>query len=369
MAGSSMNQGYVEKISPFLQKKMEQIKSEFGENSKEYLALARQYVKSEKETLHEEEHNRRHWEADVHVKLNEKVETLHGMERLYHRTIVVEPTMACMSHCRYCLRGNYEIFNLTKDELEAIAAYCGTTGASSGLEEILITGGDPLLAADLVSFFVDQIIEKAPNIRIIRIATRLLTHAPELIDDKVFSILDKASGTLRFEIATQINHPVEFFPETIEKIRQLQKRGAHIYSQNVLLKGVNDDADTLIQLYLLMRRYGLEAHYLFHCVPMQGMHHFRTSVQKGLELAKQLSNSGCLSGRAKPMYALMTDVGKVTLYDGVILGKEGHFLNLKTEYKFAERLAWNPSWQLPDTAFVTEDGYIGIHYLDGTDDE
>lgn len=141
-----------------------------------------------------------------------------------------------------------------------------------------------------------------------------------------------------------------------------------IYSQNVLLKGVNDNINTLVELYTLMHRYGIESHYLFHCVPLKGMHHFRTTVEKGIELARELTSGGRISGRAKPMYSLMTDVGKVTLYDGTMIGKENETLMIKTGYKYEDRMRWNPSWKLPDTAFVDGDGRICVRYLDGSDD-
>jgi lysine 2,3-aminomutase len=175
---------------------------------------------------------------------------------------------------------------------------------------------------------------------------------------------------VRFEIATQINHPVDLFPETIEVFGNFQAMGISIYSQNVLIKNVNDNIGTLVSLYNKMRENGIEAHYLFHCVPMRGIHHYRTTVAKGLRLAKELTNSGLISGRVKPMYALMTDIGKITLYDGTILRKDEkrNMILLKSSYKYEDRMKNNPDWQIPKTAEVDDDGYLRIWYLDGSDD-
>lgn len=360
---------FKELVSPFLKEKMQVVEREYGKDSPRLTALVKQYIKSPLEDADYEEHNRRHYEADLNVEGGgTRGHHLRGMERLYNRTIVVEPTLACMSHCRYCLRGNYDYFLLTEKDLEAIAEYCGTVGRETGVEEILVTGGDPFLIPEKVEFFISKIREKADNIRLIRIATRLLTHDPNRIDNRMLAIFDKADYNIRFEVATQINHSVEFFPETIEKIKELQRHNVRIYSQNVLLKGVNDNIDELVELYTLMHRYGVESHYLFHCVPLRGMHHFRTTVEKGLKLARELTSGGRISGRAKPMYALMTDVGKVTLYEGAITGKEEGALIIKTGYKYEDRIRWNPSWKLPDTAFVDKDGRICVRYLDGEDD-
>ncbi len=369
MAGISRNGDFPEKVSKFLKEKIDSVAVTYGMDSQEYRALALQYLKHPEEGQKSEENNNRHWEADLQVDtVDENTLILHGMERLYNKSIVVEPTMICSAHCRYCLRGNYDIFTLSEEELLNIAKYCGTVGAHSGLEEILITGGDPLIVPQRLDYFIESLIEHASNIKIIRIATRLITHDPGRIGDSFYNILRKKSDELRFEVATQINHAVELFPETIEVIRKIKELGAAIYSQNVLLKGVNDDIESLITLYNAMRKYDIEPHYLFHCVPMKGMHHFRTSVEKGLYLVKEMVNSGRMSGRSKPMYALMTDVGKVTLYEGTIIGKKDGHLELKTNYSYEDRMKWNPSWKLPSTAYVDDSGNIVIRYLDGIDE-
>lgn len=204
--------GFKELVSGFLREKMQAVESKYGKDSPQFVALEKQYIKSPLEDADYEEHNRRHYEADLDVEeIGAGSHHLRGMERLYNRTIVVEPTLACMSHCRYCLRGNYDYFLLTEEDLNAIAEYCGTVGKETGIEEILVTGGDPFLIPEKVEFFISKIREKADNIHLIRIATRLLTRAPNRTDNRMLSIFDKADDNIRFEVATQITHPVEFF--------------------------------------------------------------------------------------------------------------------------------------------------------------
>jgi lysine 2,3-aminomutase len=128
---------------------------------------------------------------------------------------------------------------------------------------------------------------------------------------------------------------------------------------------VNDNINALSQLYDELRYIGVIPHYLFHAVPMKGTDNFRTTVRRGIDLIKELTSSGFVSGRAKPDYALMTDVGKVTLYENTILGTEGKYLLIKTMYKFDDRKSWNPSYILPELAFVNSDGTISVKYLDG----
>ncbi len=366
MVEKTQNLMFPEKIPPFLKDKMEIIRKTKGEDSGDYKGLFFQYKKLDQENIQTKEENIKHWEADLNVESGGY--KLKGVERLYKRSMVIEPTMICAARCRYCLRAGYDMFTLSEAELIKVAQLCGAKELRDQIREVLITGGDPFIVPQRLGFLIEAIAEYAPNIKITRIATRLFTQDPKRINNNVIEIFKKKL-IIRFEIATQINHPVEFFPETIEKIKVFKDMGIAIYSQNVLLKGVNDDIDTLIDLYDKMRTYGLEAHYFFHCLPMKGMHHLRPSLAKGLDLVKQLVNSGVISGRAKPMYAAMTDIGKITIYEGTILKRDGDDkILLQSEYSYNDRLAWNQSWQLPKNAEVDENGLLRMWYLDGSDD-
>jgi len=365
VAGTVIGQDFVEKIPPFLERKMESLRNERGENCAGYQALRLQYRKLDDEKGGSAEANRKHYEAAM----SEQQESsgLRGVERLYRRCVVVETTMVCAAHCRYCLRANYEIFTLSEDELVATAKFLGSEGLKDEVKEVLITGGDPLIVPRKLDVLLEAINEYAPNIQTARIATRLITQDPDRINNNVFHAFRKRPG-LRLELATQINHPIEFFPEAIECFNRFNDMGVKMYSQNVLLKGVNDDFDTLVELYDLIRANNIEAHYLFHAIPLKGTHHLRPTVRKGLDLAKRLTSSGYISGRAKPMYALMTEIGKITLYEGSILEKnDDNQILVQSGYAFADRKRWNPGYQLPSTAYVDEDGMMRIWYLDGED--
>lgn len=353
-----------EKISHFLREKLEELKIRKGENSEDYKALYLQYHMSYNEKEESSEVNLRHWHADMDIESQE-----HGLERLYTKTLAIEPTMVCAAHCRYCLRSNYDIFTLREDELLNVAKFCGSNNTRDQVNEVLITGGDPLIVPNRLNYLIEALIEYAPNIKIMRIATRLPLQDPYRIDNNVYEIFRKHRDIVNFELATQINHPAELFPEAVKVFKEFRDMGVTIYSQNVLLKSVNDKIKTLINLYNRLREMGIEAHYLFHCIPLRGTHSFRTTVEKGLQLARELTNSGKISGRIKPMYALMTEIGKITLYEGTILdkNKERNEVLVQSLYQYEERLKNNPNWKLPRTAEVDENGYLRIWYLDGED--
>ena len=354
---------FKELISPFLQRKLEELRLNYGEESREYNAIARQYVRDKlEEEVDATRQRRRHYEAEVHV-LHKGVE-LKGVERLYRRTVLLEPTTACAAHCRWCLRGQYPIQALTSNDILENLDYFSSI---EELREILITGGEPLIAMPQLEFVLQNIVVRVPQIEVVRIGARLLTQAPERLTDQALSILAQ-KRRFRVEIGVHICHPLEFWPETIEKLQQLRDAGMRLYNQHPLLKDVNDDSDTLITLYDLMRSHDVEAHYLFHCIPMRGMDHHRTTVQRGLDLISVLTGGGHFSGRAKPIYAAMTDIGKVALFHGSIVkrNEQDNAILLKSSYRCDERKSWNPSWSIPETCEVDGDGYMSVWYPDGS---
>lgn len=353
-----MNMEFPEKISQHILELMDKLKKKYGEESKEYNALYNQYVMTDNEKTHIQEGNLKHYEAGL---VNNDI--ANNVERLYRRQLVVELTMACAAHCRYCLRSNYYKKQITRKEIDIIVQYCNS---DKDLKEILITGGDPFLVPQLLKYFITELSDKAQNIKIIRIGTRLPVQDPRRFDQDLFSFFKSYAERFIFEVAVQINHVAEIDEESIKIFQELINAKVKIYSQNVLLKGVNDDITSLIDLYDELRYLGIEAHYLFHAVPIKGMYHFRCSINRAIELIASLTSSGMISGRIKPMLSLMTDVGKVTLYEGVLKEKDDQgYFTIKTKYSLKERMKWNPSYKIPSSAFVDDDGYINVKYLDG----
>lgn len=343
------------KTSKYIQELLALAENTYGETSSEYQGIYNQYFKMpEVEDTYLV--NRRHYEAEMSGEGLPK-----GLERLYKRTVVIDLLSTCASECVYCLRGYYESFALNDVDMRDIALYCSK---DPNLKEVLITGGDPLISFKKLRTLISELAIHAPNIEFVRIGTRLPVQDPYKLNEELYRFFDSMKDRFVFEIACQINHPFELQPKTREVMKNLQKFGCRIYSQNVLLKDVNDNVGTLISLYDALRYLGITPHYLFHAVPMKGTNNFRTSVAKGLELIKQLTTKGEISGRAKPQYALMTDIGKVTLYEDTIVGREERYLIIKTRYTLEDRKKWNPNYLLPSSAFVNEDGTLSVKYLD-----
>jgi len=107
MAGAN-NSNFAEKLTPYLKQRLVETSEKYGINSEEYKAFEKQYLKSEDEDKINHEDRLRHYQSEVHVHYEGKA--LRGVERLYRRTILLEPTMVCAAHCRWCLRGQYPQF-------------------------------------------------------------------------------------------------------------------------------------------------------------------------------------------------------------------------------------------------------------------
>ncbi len=354
---------FIQKYSPFLQHKLDEARSAPNVNQSVLRMLELQYRKDPREDDISEHERQRHYESEMHITF--EGQPIKGIERLYRRSMVIEPTTVCAAHCRWCLRGQYDMLHLTREEITRITRYIGKAEVTQDLREVLITGGDPLMVPDKRLVPGDAWSKVLPESKIIRIGTRVPLQDPVRINDSMLNMLTEQLRRFRIEIGIHINHPSELFPEVIAAIDRLIAIGVGIYDQTVLLKGVNDELTTLIDLYDILRYKKIEAHYLFHCIPLRGMKHHRTSIQRGIELINALTSSGHVSGRSKPMFTLLTDVGKVTLYENTIIDRDdAHNVLLQTDYRYEDRVKWNPLWQLPKSASVDDNGFLRVWYLD-----
>lgn len=348
---------FVEQLSPFLLEKLETARRTPSENRIVDI-LERQYLRDAREDAVAPTDVTRHYEAAI--------PSLPGVERIYRTTALVEPTTTCAAHCRWCLRARYEPLQMSAGQIEAFAQYCGHPDRAGELTEVLITGGDPLLVPKKLELLFENLAAHAPNIGTYRIGTRVPLHAPERVDSDLLDVLSRFGA--KIEIAVHVNHTLELFPEVLFALDRIRDTGARMYNHTVLLRGVNDNAGDLVALCRRLRTLDIENHYLFHCVPMAGMRHHRTSVARGLALARELSSGGSVSGRSRPTFALITAVGKVVPYEGTLAGREGSRILIRTEFDAVERRRLNPSWRLPADAFVGADGRLMVWYEDGPDD-
>lgn len=181
----------------------------------------------------------------------------------------------------------------------------------SEIRDVIVSGGDPLsLPPSKLRWFVTQL-AAIEHLDVIRIGTRVPVTLPQRLFDN--ELVDMLAGAQKIWIQTHFNHPREITPEAARACRNLVNAGMPVSNHAVLLKGVNDSVSTMRNLVRGLLRIKVRPYYLFHCDPVIGAGHFRTSVWKGLEIIEGLR--GHVSGLAVPTYVVdgLHGAGKIPL--------------------------------------------------------
>src|SRR5207237_1083783 len=150
-----------------------------------------------------------------------------------------------------------------------------------------------------LKFFLDSL-KAIKHVDVIRIGTRVPVTLPQKLYDR--DLVKLLASAEKVWIQTHFNHPREVTPEAAKACKALLKAGMPLNNHSVLLKGVNDDLATMRQLLRALLRIKVRPYYIFHCDPVTGAGHFRTSIWKGLEIMEGLR--GHLSGLAIPTYVV-----------------------------------------------------------------
>ena len=245
-----------------------------------------------------------------------------GLTHRYPDRVLMVVTTFCATYCRHCMRKR--IFSageraVTKEEIDRMVDYIKR---HEEVRDVLISGGDPLtLDVGKIEYILKKLRE-IKHVEIIRFGTRLPVLAPQrFFDEKLLSILEKYSPIW---INTHFNHPNEITELAEEAVDRLLRHGIPVNNQAVLLKGVNDDPEVMLKLSRELLRIKVKPQYLFHCDPIKGAVHFRTTVDKGLEIIKYMR--GRISGMGIPTYAvdLPGGKGKVPLMPNYVVSRKGN---------------------------------------------
>jgi lysine 2,3-aminomutase len=168
------------------------------------------------------------------------------------------------------------------------------------IRDVIVSGGDPLsLPASKLRFFLDNL-AAINHVDVIRIGTRVPVTLPQKLYDQ--ELIDLLASAGKVWIQTHFNHPREITPEAARVCNALLRAGMPVNNHSVLLKGVNDSLETIRELMRALLRIKVRPYYLFHCDPVIGAGHFRTSVWKGLEIMEGLR--GHMSGLGIPTYVV-----------------------------------------------------------------
>lgn len=252
--------------------------------------------------------------------------------RLTHRypdRVLLYPTYQCAVYCRHCFRkdslADDDAASYTDDLLTPALDYIA---AHPEIREVILTGGDPLILGDDRLERLRRRIEAIGHIRLLRLHTRIPVVLPTRVGPGLVRAL---KGRLMVCLVTHFNHVREITPETVDAARLLREAGFLLLNQTVLLRGVNDDPEALRSLFReLVYALGIRPYYLHHCDATRGLTHFRTTIDRGLELMTALR--GHISGLCVPHYVLDLPGGdgKIPLGPSYVEARAGFEWSFKT---------------------------------------
>jgi lysine 2,3-aminomutase len=210
-------------------------------------------------------------------------------------------TRNCAAYCRFCTRGrevgargNIEgssaalanTPHLSREQIDQALAFIEH---QPGLNEIIVSGGDPLtLRPEILRYIFYHLgrMQKNGTLDIVRFGTRAPVHNPEMIGNahiQAISLLTNPRGMIH------INHPEELTQETKHVLERMRKEGgAILMSQTVLLRGVNDSADTLCNLFNSLAKEGIVPYYVFQNDPVYWAKHFTVPLPEAIQLWQQI---------------------------------------------------------------------------------
>ncbi len=208
-------------------------------------------------------------------------------------------TLQCSMYCRHCTRRRMvgeEDRVITEKALQRALCYIRK---HTEIRDVLISGGDPLTLSDEKLEHIISALRTIEHVDIIRIGTRVPVVMPMRITDELLSMLRKYHPIW---INTHFNHPSEITPESIRACEAIADAGIPLGNQSVLLRGVNDDTETMRELVHGLVHMRVRPYYLYQCDMSQGISHFRTKVEKGIAIIHDLT--GYTSGFAVPKFVI-----------------------------------------------------------------
>jgi len=232
----------------------------------------------------------------------------------------------CSTYCRYCTRTRM----VAKDK-----CHIGVKAWEAGLEyiekhkeirDVLISGGDPLTMPDLHVEYLLSRLRNISHVEIIRIGTKVPVVLPQRITRPLVNMMKKYHPLF---LSIHFTHADEITPEVKEACEKLANAGIPLGSQTVLLKGINDSVPVMKKLMHELLMIRVKPYYIYQCDPVVGSYHFRTTIEKGLDIIRGLR--GHTSGYAVPTYVVDAPGGggKIPLLPDYYMGREEGYALLR----------------------------------------
>jgi lysine 2,3-aminomutase len=204
----------------------------------------------------------------------------------------------CASYCRFCTRRR-KVGDPDKIPLNQYESAFEYIAAHPEVRDVILSGGDPMMLSDRRLEYIFQRLRAIPHVEIIRIGSRITSHLPERITPEFCEMVRKYHPVY---MNTHFDHPRELTPAAVAALGRLADAGVPLGCQTVLLRGTNDDPAIMKELMQKLLKARVRPYYIYMADQVAGGEHFRTTVEKGLEIIKALR--GWTSGLAVPHFVI-----------------------------------------------------------------
>lgn len=221
-----------------------------------------------------------------------------GLVRKYPGRALLITRGVCAVNCRYCFRRHFPYNEYATVGDARIRQAIEIIRADAGIEEIILSGGDPLMMVDDALFSLIDQVEAIEQIQRLRIHTRLPVVIPQRVTDALVRRL--GNSRLTVSVVLHINHAQEIDQSVVEAAGRLQQVPLTLLNQSVLLRGVNDQVDTLVQLSRRLIEMHCLPYYLHQLDRVQGAAHFEVATETGETLIQEMRKQ--LPGYAVPRF-------------------------------------------------------------------
>jgi lysine 2,3-aminomutase len=247
----------------------------------------------------------------------------------YPDRVLFLTTSQCSMYCRFCTRKR-KVGDSDKISMRYIQEGLDYIRSHPEIRDVILSGGDPLMLTDYMLEKILKGLREIPHVEIIRLGTKMPCVLPQRVTDKLITMLKKYHPIY---VNTHFNHPWECTPEAKKACGMLADAGCPVGNQAVLMKGVNDDPDVMLELMRKLLAMRVRPYYIYQADITKSANHFRTPVSKGLEIMDKLR--GHTSGLAIPYYVIDAPGGggKIPLLPQYVLGRNGNDIILRN-YKY-----------------------------------
>jgi lysine 2,3-aminomutase len=281
-----------------------------------------------------------------------------GLQHKYAETALILATNRCATYCRHCFRKRLvglpteEIVKRFEDAAEYIEEH-------EEINNVLISGGDPLVLSNKVIERFLEVLTKIDHLSFIRFGSRTPVTLPSRLNDPELLALFKKYSQIdrRLYVVTQFNHPREITPQSITAVNNLMKAGVLLSNQTVLLRGVNDDPDTLATLMNGLVSIGVTPYYVFQCRPVKRVKsHFQVPICEGLRIVEK-AKANCNGHSKRFKYIMSHKTGKIEMLgimDGEIYfkyheAKNRENLGVMFKRRVDEKAGWLDDFRTNDS--------------------